>query len=95
MLQGKKLWIGMALLAFSLSMVVIALTGCKQTTPTDSNTTAAAETEQTTCPVMGKPINKDLFVEYQDKKVYFCCKGCKEKFQQEPEKYLDKLPQFK
>ena len=55
----------------------------------------AAVTEQTTCPVMaGNPINKELFVEYKGKKVYFCCKGCEEKFQADPAKYIAKLPQF-
>jgi YHS domain-containing protein len=55
----------------------------------------AVETiEQTTCPVMGAPINKALFTEYKGKKVYFCCEGCKEKFEQAPEQYVAKLPQF-
>jgi len=40
-------------------------------------------------------IDKNIFVEYQGKKVYFCCAGCKDKFKAEPEKYLAKLPQFK
>ncbi|AQT69482.1 Cation efflux system protein CusB precursor [Anaerohalosphaera lusitana] len=51
-------------------------------------------TEQTICPVMGGKINKDIFVEYKGKKVYFCCAGCPEEFQKNPEKYIDKLPQF-
>jgi YHS domain-containing protein len=51
--------------------------------------------EQKTCPVMeGNPINKNLFVEYKGKKVYFCCAGCPETFLANPEKYLSKLPQF-
>jgi len=54
----------------------------------------AAVEEQTACPVMGAPINKALFTEYKGKKVYFCCPGCEEKFQAEPEKYIAKLPQF-
>ena len=49
---------------------------------------------QTLCPVMGGAINKDIFVEHQGKKVYFCCPGCIEQFEAEPEKYLGKLPQF-
>jgi len=50
---------------------------------------------QTTCPVMeGNPIDKAIFVEYEGKKVYFCCAGCPEAFLAEPEKYLAKLPQF-
>jgi len=55
----------------------------------------AAATEQTTCPVMGGPINKSIFVEYEGKKVYFCCEPCKEKFEANPEQYVAKLPQFK
>jgi Cu(I)/Ag(I) efflux system membrane fusion protein len=50
--------------------------------------------EQTLCPVMGGPINKEVFVEYKGKKVYFCCGGCDDLFLKEPEKYLPKLPQF-
>ncbi|HUU19582.1 MAG TPA: YHS domain-containing protein [Sedimentisphaerales bacterium] len=55
----------------------------------------AAVVEQTDCPVMGGAINKALFTEYKGQKVYFCCPGCKEKFEEEPEKYIAKLPQFK
>lgn len=50
--------------------------------------------EQTLCPVMGTPINKEYFVEYKGKTVYFCCPGCDETFLADPEKYLPKLPQF-
>jgi YHS domain-containing protein len=52
------------------------------------------ETVQQTCPVMGGDINPELYTEYKGKKVYFCCKGCKEKFEANPEEYLSKLPQF-
>jgi Cu(I)/Ag(I) efflux system membrane fusion protein len=50
--------------------------------------------EQRTCPVMGGAINKELFTVYKGKKVYFCCPGCDAEFAKNPEKYLDKLPQF-
>jgi len=56
---------------------------------------AAAAGEQTICPVMDNPINKDVFVEYKGNKVYFCCPDCKAKFNADPEKYIAKLPQFK
>jgi YHS domain-containing protein len=59
---------------------------------------AAQETtkvaEQTTCPVMGEPIDKNIFIEYQGKKVYFCCNACPDLFKANPEKYISKLPQF-
>ena len=51
--------------------------------------------EQTVCPVMGGEINKEYFIVHEGKRVYFCCPGCEEQFLKEPEKYLDKLPQFK
>ncbi|MHC5119654.1 MAG: efflux RND transporter periplasmic adaptor subunit, partial [Planctomycetota bacterium] len=57
-------------------------------------TVPAVSGEQTLCPVMGNPINKEVFVEYKGKKVYFCCPGCDDTFLKEPEKYLHKLPQF-
>ena len=50
--------------------------------------------EQTLCPVMDTPINKEYFVVYEGKTVYFCCPGCDTMFLAEPEKYLHKLPQF-
>jgi len=50
---------------------------------------------QTTCPIMGNPINKDIFTEYKGKKVYFCCPACKPDFEKDPEKFIAKLPQFK
>ncbi len=43
---------------------------------------------QKTCPVMGNPIDKSVYVDYKDKRVYFCCAGCPETFKQDPEKYL-------
>jgi YHS domain-containing protein len=51
-------------------------------------------THQTMCPVSGKPIDPEHFVEYKGKKVYFCCPKCPAAFEKEPEKYLSKLPQF-
>ena len=56
--------------------------------------TTAVAGEQTMCPVMNAPIDKQYFVEYQGKTVYFCCPGCDAAFLEDPEKYLDKLPQF-
>ncbi len=46
---------------------------------------------QESCPVMGGSINKDLFVDHEGKRVYFCCAMCKEPFLKEPAKYLTKM----
>ena len=57
-------------------------------------TEAAEGIEQTVCPVMEGAINKDIYVEYKGKKVYFCCEACKATFEKEPERYIAQLPQF-
>ena len=51
-------------------------------------------TKQTKCPVSGKPIDPAHSVDYKGKKVYFCCPNCPAAFEKDPEKFVDKLPQF-
>lgn len=46
---------------------------------------------QVNCPVTGNPINKKVFTEVKDKRVYFCCKGCKIKFEGKRDKYATAL----
>jgi len=46
---------------------------------------------QTTCPVMGGTINKEIYVDYKGERVYFCCAGCPDIFKKDPEKYLKKM----
>ena len=46
---------------------------------------------QTTCPVLGGNIDKNVYADYQGKRIYFCCKGCDVEFKKNPEKYLKKL----
>jgi YHS domain-containing protein len=94
---GVLAYLTVAGLVFGVSMGVA---GCQKQTPTAPAKTAATApgaaqvAEQTTCPVMGGAIDKAIFVEYQGKKVYFCCTGCIEKFNAHPEQYVAKLPQF-
>ena len=50
---------------------------------------------QAECPVMiGNKIDPALFTIHQGKKVYFCCRICKSKFEADPKPYLARLPQF-
>ena len=105
----KKQLITMLLLEGFLLAGSVFVYGCKKSepAPTEPAAPTAAQVaddaasqvvqavEQTECPVMGGAINKALFTEYKGKKVYFCCDGCKEKFEAAPEQYIAKLPQFK
>ncbi len=52
---------------------------------------AAAPKPQTTCPVLGGKINQQVYVDYQGKRIYFCCQGCDKEFRKNPEKYLKKI----
>ena len=50
--------------------------------------------EQVLCPVMKSSVRKELSEkmgwvrEYKGKTYYFCCAGCPEQFDKDPEKYL-------
>ncbi|MEW6534182.1 MAG: YHS domain-containing protein [Candidatus Auribacterota bacterium] len=46
---------------------------------------------QEECPVMGGNVNKEIFADYNGKRVYFCCSGCVDAFNKDPEKYLKVL----
>jgi YHS domain-containing protein len=46
---------------------------------------------QTVCPVLGGHIDKNVYADYQGKRVYFCCPGCVDPFNQNPGQYLKKL----
>lgn len=59
------------------------------TTPTSSKHGDGA---QAICPVMGNEIDPEVFAEVGGVRVYFCCPPCIKRFQDDPEKYLDKLP---
>jgi YHS domain-containing protein len=49
------------------------------------------ENVQTTCPVMGNPIDRKYFTYYKGRGIYFCCASCVEKFKADPEKYLGSM----
>jgi len=75
--------------------MLIAMVGCR--TAESKNKAAAMveqSAEQTNCPIMGLAVDKSVYTEYKGKKVYFCCAGCIDKFRENPERYVSKLPQF-
>jgi len=50
------------------------------------------ENIQTTCPVSGKKLeSKTEFVDYQGRRIYFCCDQCPPKFMKDPQAYLAKM----
>ncbi len=87
------------LLVTVLGVGLIILPGCKKkeqpAAPTAIKQAVTAAVEQTGCPVLGGPVDKNVYTDYQGKKVYFCCKQCLAAFNADPNKYVDKLPQLK
>ena len=53
--------------------------------------TASVGAPQTVCPLMGGKINKNIFADYEGKRVYFCCAGCMDSFNKEPAKYIKQM----
>ena len=43
---------------------------------------------QKTCPVMGGPVNKKIYIDYNGKRMYACCPGCLGEMKSTPEKYI-------
>ncbi len=46
---------------------------------------------QTVCPIMGNPINKEVFADHDGKRVYFCCAGCIDKFNADAAAFITKM----
>ena len=94
----KKLSI---LLVFVLSLMVV-FSACKKSDhPSNSpdlekaRMELAKKTDQKICPLMGEKINPEIYVDHNGKRIYFCCKGCINKFKADPVKYMKKLEGLK
>ncbi len=70
------------ILIFSLSLAAL---------PAPAQEKAPAGKPQTVCPVMSGQINKNLYVDHQGQRVYFCCDACIAVFKKDPEAYLKKM----
>ena len=73
--------VGFLCLALSVGFI---LSGC-------GKADEAKAGSQTTCPVMGRNISKNIHEDYKGKRVYFCCGGCPDTFKADPEKFMKKL----
>lgn len=61
------------------------------TSPLLAQDSPSADGKQTTCPVMGGKINKNLYADADGKRVYFCCAGCSDLFRKDPQAYFQKM----
>ena len=70
---------------------ILFLTGNLSAEETSTQNSQVKKVVQTECPVMGGKINKNLYVDYQGKRIYVCCGMCIGKFEADPEKYIKEL----
>ncbi len=81
-----------SIMLFAAASVFAAGCGRKDSPAPSANTGAAdAEIAQKTCPIMGEPIDKNIYLDHEGRRVYFCCSMCKDTFKKDPEKYIKKL----
>jgi hypothetical protein len=90
-------------LNISYMLVLAVMMSCEpRKTPPQTQTAspAIADTQsslvaqpipQQTCPIMGGAINTSLFVDYNGKRIYVCCKGCLDAVRKDPQQCIDKL----
>jgi YHS domain-containing protein len=78
-----------------LTMLLVSLTMGESTKSITADAPKTAHAKQlkpqTTCPVMGEPIDKKQYTDYNGKRIYVCCGDCVEKVKKNPEKYIKKL----
>jgi len=75
----KRIICVLAIMTFALGAMALTIEAAQGASP------------QSKCPVQGGNINKDLFVDYNGKRIYFCCDGCPQEFRKDPAKYMKKL----
>jgi YHS domain-containing protein len=63
------------------------MTHMKMTADT-SATPGETQLVQTVCPVMAGTLNRNLYVDTNGRRVYFCCEACLESFNKNPQKYI-------
>jgi len=83
---------------FSVLLVIgLFIAGCEKkegqsTGPVkEKEVAAAADAAQAVCPVIAGEINKNIFTDYEGKRIYFCCAGCVDTFKKDPAKYIKQM----
>ncbi len=91
----QSLTLSMAGAVLGLGIAATVCSADEKHSHLDAQLQDEATSPQTECPVMvGNKIDSSIYVDYKGKRVFFCCKFCQQAFTKNPEKYLDKLPQF-
>lgn len=74
--------------SFRSALIIMLMT---MTVVIGSTGAFAVVSNQEKCPVMGFDIDRQLFTDYQSKRVYFCCPSCPSDFKRTPGKYMEQM----
>lgn len=89
-----------AVMTLVLGLGLAAAQTADQTSPDDTTKITITKTKapkapsQPLCPVMKKPVDRNVFTDLEGKRIYFCCQPCVEEFKKNPDKYLDILDEM-
>ncbi len=78
-------------LALTFLLTVPAQAACGGGQATSCTAQVKSGIPQTICPVMGGKVNRDIFLDYEGNRIYFCCQSCKDTFLSDPAPYLEKM----
>ncbi|MGL1863782.1 MAG: hypothetical protein OCC46_14760 [Pseudodesulfovibrio sp.] len=80
------------MLQIKLTIAAIAIViGVAITLPFMESGANAAPGNQKLCPVMGFEITKELFTDFDGKRIFFCCSSCPPDFKETPDKFMEQL----
>jgi YHS domain-containing protein len=83
--KGSKMILKMMIMVVALGVVLLmGGYGSAADSPGKGN-------PQTLCPVMAGKIDKNVYTDYQGKRIYFCCSGCVDDFKKNPDKYMKQM----
>ena len=83
----------------SLAVLLVLVGACasgpgpspsKPVAPAPADGAALPPGANTICPVSGDPVDPSEYVDYQGRRVYFCCGSCPARFNADPAKYFAK-----
>jgi len=74
------------------TIAAFTLIGCMAlAAPWSAGPVETALAAQKTCPVMGFEVNRNIFTDFQGKRIYFCCQSCPPEFRKNPEAHMAKM----
>ena len=92
----RKSFIAATVVLLTVTLALFMTAGCseqmEQAARVEQDTPEFVQTE---CPVMGAPIDEDIYVDHEGQRVYLCCGSCIQRFQDNPDEYLAKIEEMR